>query len=56
MHPEDNPHFLSSITEHFTAGDFYVRFFDQIGHVKMFEATSARMRAAADTTFTAEMV
>ncbi|QFS94566.1 AAA-like domain protein (plasmid) [Mycobacterium sp. THAF192] len=54
MHPEDNPHFLSNITENFSAGDFYVRFFDQIGHVKMFQATSARMRAAANTTFTVE--
>jgi len=56
MHPEDNPHFLSNVTEHFTAGDFYVRFFEQIGHVKMFEATSASMRAASNTTFTAEAV
>ena len=53
MHPQDNPHFMTDVTDRFTAGDFFVRFFDQIAHVKMFQSTSSSMRAAADTTFKA---
>lgn len=52
MHPDDNPHFVDEVTN-FTAGNFYVRFFSQIARVKMFQSTSASMRAAVDTTFKA---
>jgi hypothetical protein len=53
MHPESNPHFVTDIAERFTTGDFIVRFFRQVAQFRVFQSTSAALRAATDTTFRA---
>jgi AAA-like domain len=53
MHPESNPDLVTDISERFTTGDFIVRFFRQVAQVRVFQSTSAALRAATDTTFRA---